>query len=109
MKDAGQFLRLALRGDQPYWRAYSLFAMHLAIVLIASWCIIELSQRSAGEDLQTGLRWVALLILSMGPTLQILWACARNIHSDTFRVFARGGVAAAVVLLAYLVHFFWTT
>ena len=94
-------LRSYFRGQQPYWQAYSLFAVHLALVLVASWCIVE--WRPGAEPL----RRVSLLLLTLAPSLWILWACSKNIPSPEPRRLARAGVIAAAAFIVFFAGSSW--
>ena len=91
------------RGEQPYWRAYSLFAVHLALVLVAAWCVIEWSVGPGA----TALRLVSLLLLTLAPSLWIIWVSARNIATPGARGLARVGVLAAAVSIVIFLGFAW--
>ena len=98
-------LRAGFRGELPYWRAYSLFAIQLAIVLVLIGVAIEWLPGSHPEP---PLQIVAVLLGLLGPGLWSLWACSKNAPDRFPRLLARVGIVAAVVVLFYLIEFYWT-
>jgi hypothetical protein len=98
-------LKAAFRGELPYWRAYSLFAIQFAVVLVA--ILVVLHWYPAPENGAQPTRPIAMLLLLLAPGLWMLWLNTRNIATGTSRLLARVGVHGALVLLVYFVRMYW--
>jgi hypothetical protein len=105
MQRIGPLLMAALRGELPYWRAYSLFAIQLVIVLILIWIAIEWLP---GSNPEPPMQIVAVLLGLLGPGLWALWACSSNAPPGVSRLLARAGVIGALLLFFYLIELYWT-
>ena len=106
MQGIGPLLGAAFRGELPYWRAYSLFAIQLGMVLVAVWIVLEWYPTATETTLPS--RPVAVLLSLLAPGLWIVWASSRNIASGPSRTVARTGILGALALLVYFVDFFWS-